>query len=458
MNILKPNDIHSAIIPLYYFSRLLGLASYKFEKPIVRSSSPNRSRNEDSGRQFGTCKCAVLYSTLVLLALLGWLVYYLVMKILHDFVDVKVTYIVTQVMTLCLSAATTMISLGLELTINRKRMEKVMLKLYQVDKILNMDSNSAYKSVRHFVMFELVLSVILLVARHGYELWSRGGQEYSSVVVRFIIHIMSTIMIVQFVTFIYILKQRFGCMNDILADLGGIDDRCLNLEQGKLTSSEHRLGISSLNDTSVLPQTESTPISHTHNPILVPDTEISKLHLGISPSRFKSHCLSQGVSNIHTLSYVHMLLYDIGQLVNLLYGLQVLLAMAYVFMSVVKYFHVVLMTDDGPDHEEKSVFKVTGVVALVCTVSIHVANLLWVTAACNMACSEAHRTAVVINKLLLIQPLAAVATAELQLFSQQLLHSKLQFTAFGFFNLDFTFLYGFVGGTTTYIVILLQFQ
>jgi gustatory receptor len=91
-------------------------------------------------------------------------------------------------------------------------------------------------------------------------------------------------------------------------------------------------------------------------------------------------------------------------------------------------------------------------------VSIHIASVLWVTASCNSACCEAVRTATVVNKLLLIQTLSSDLSAELERFSQQLLHSKLHFTAFGFFSLDFTFLYGFIGGATTYIVILLQFQ
>jgi gustatory receptor len=45
----------------------------------------------------------------------------------------------------------------------------------------------------------------------------------------------------------------------------------------------------------------------------------------------------------------------------------------------------------------------------------------------------------------------------LEQFSLQLLHQKIQFTAFGFFNLDFTLLYTIVAAITTYLVILIQF-
>lgn len=42
-------------------------------------------------------------------------------------------------------------------------------------------------------------------------------------------------------------------------------------------------------------------------------------------------------------------------------------------------------------------------------------------------------------------------------FSLQLLHQKIQFTAFGFFNIDFTLLYTTIASITTYLVILIQF-
>nr|CAD7573886.1 unnamed protein product [Timema californicum] len=47
---------------------------------------------------------------------------------------------------------------------------------------------------------------------------------------------------------------------------------------------------------------------------------------------------------------------------------------------------------------------------------------------------------------------------KLKLFSLQLLHSKIQFTACGFFTLDYTLLHSIVAALTTYLIILIQFQ
>lgn len=465
MNLFKPNDVHSATLPLYYVSRLLGLASYRYHiRTSTHPPGPSRSRNGgdtfDLEREFQTSKCAVLYTGLMLVALLVWLVYSLVWKILYDFSDVKLTYAVTQIMTLCLSAATTVISLALELTCNRRRLKKVMLKLTHVDKILMKDSNYVHKKMSCFVVLELVIFVCLLLARHGYELWSRGGKQYVNIIIRFVIHFMSTLMIVQFVSFIHLLKQRFRCVNRQLSFLGGIKDQERGLGIVKMGFTHHRFGVPVSQNAVVVPHADDIQSSKSQEQgsvatsIFISDTETGNLPSTSSSSKFRSPCRPHDVDTIHTLRCIHTILFDIGGLVNSVYGIQLLLAMAYIFMSVVKYFHVVMISQQ----DQLSSFRVNGIVPLMCVVSIHIANVLWVTASCNSACFEACRTTTLVNKFLLVQPLTSDISAELEHFSQQLLHSKLQFTAFGFFNLDFTFLYGFVGGATTYIVILLQFQ
>jgi hypothetical protein len=338
-----------------------------------------------------------------------------------------------------------------------------MLKLSHVDKVLMHDTNYIHKRMSVFITLELVVFVLLLLARHGYELWSRGGKQYVNIIIRFVIHFMSTIMIIQFVSFIHILKKRFHCVNRQLSLLGGIDDGGNDLDSSRKGFAQHKLGIAASHNTVVVPHAEDVPISNSleqvsaATSVFVSDAEIGRLPSTAS-SILRTQSRLQEVANIHTLRCVHTILYDVCGLVNSVYGFQLLLAMAYIFMSVVKYFHVVMISNASSPEDQLSDFRVDGIVPLMCVVSIHVANVLWITASCSWTCFEAGRTTILVNKFLLIQPLSSDISTELEQFSQQLLHSKLHFTAFGFFRLDFTFLYGFVGGATTYIVILLQFQ
>jgi len=469
MKPFKSNDVYSATLPLHYVSRLLGLASYSYKiHPSTNPAGPIRNRNNTNTcgveKELQTSKCAVVYTGVLLVAILIWLVYFLVWKILYGFSDIKLTYAVTQIMTLVSSAATTVSSLGLELTSNRKRLKKVMLKLNQVDKILMPDTNNVHKKMSGLLLLEIVVFVFLLLARHGYELWSRSGKECIDVIIRLVIHFMSTVVIIQFVSFTHMLRQRFRCVNRQLSLLGNTDNRRTSFGIVKVEFTHQKLGVAAAQNTVVVQHADDIPNSNsleqasTATSIFLSDEKIGHLSSVSSSSKCRSHSHPQDVTNIHTLRGVYTILQDIGGLVNSVYGLQLLLAMAYIFASVVKYFHMVMISNIRAQPDNLSTFRVDGILPLICVVSIHIANVLWVTASCNFACSEAVRTTTVVNKLLLIQALPSDVSAELEGFSQQLLHSKLQFTAFGFFSLDFTFLYGFIGGATTYIVILLQFQ
>lgn len=44
------------------------------------------------------------------------------------------------------------------------------------------------------------------------------------------------------------------------------------------------------------------------------------------------------------------------------------------------------------------------------------------------------------------------------MFSLQMLHQKVEFTACGFFPVDFSVLYMIIGAVTTYLVFLIQFE
>ena len=468
MKPFRSNDVYSATLPLYYVSRLLGLASYSYKIRLsTNPAGPNRNTNNSDTygveREFQTSKCAVVYTGVILVALLSWLVYSLAWNIVYEFPIVKLTYAVTQIVTLCLSEATAMACLGLEVTCNRRRLIEISSKLTHVDRILMRSNNNVHKKVRVVVILELMLFIFLLLVRHGYELWRRGGKQYLNVFIRFLVHFISTIMLVQFATFTYVLKQRFHCVNGQLALFGNNFGRVNGLEN-EVEITKHGFDLTKPFDSAPvsiahdMSSSDSPDQSSTAVSVFISDMKIGRLPSAPSSAEFSSQSRPKNAANVHTLRCVYAILYDIGGLVESSYGFQLLLAMAYIFFSVVKYFHLVMISNASSHQGNMSAAHVDGILPFICVVSIHIASVLWVTASCNFACREAVRTTTAVSKLLLIQALPSAVSAELERFSQHLLHSKLQFTACGFFSLDFAFLYGFVGGATTYIVILLQLQ
>ncbi|EEB13498.1 Gustatory receptor PhGr6 [Pediculus humanus corporis] len=74
-----------------------------------------------------------------------------------------------------------------------------------------------------------------------------------------------------------------------------------------------------------------------------------------------------------------------------------------------------------------------------------------------LSVQEAEKTANYLHELFIDNDDVDVKE-EIEIFSLQLLHRKVEFNACGFFKLDFTLLYSMVGAVTTYIIILMQFQ
>jgi hypothetical protein len=88
---------------------------------------------------------------------------------------------------------------------------------------------------------------------------------------------------------------------------------------------------------------------------------------------------------------------------------------------------------------------------------LHSFKLIGVTVPCQFATSEVKNTVVLVQKLLLAE-FDQNTMEELQLFSQQLLHRKMNFTAFGFLKHDCSLLLTIYGGVITYVVIAMQFS
>jgi hypothetical protein len=84
-------------------------------------------------------------------------------------------------------------------------------------------------------------------------------------------------------------------------------------------------------------------------------------------------------------------------------------------------------------------------------------KMIIITAPCQSATSEVEKTVMLVQKLLLAG-FDQNTMEELQLFSHQLLHCKMNFTAFGFLKLDFSLLLTIIGGAITYVVLAIQFS
>jgi hypothetical protein len=254
---------------------------------------------------------------------------------------------------------------------------------------------------------------------------------------------IATLMIVQYVVFVWILKNRLGKLNAQLSAM-----LMYNFEEESLETFASILDHS----TKVNP-TDPVLFGSKYANLKGPDP------LFLSLNKIRNQHFHHDRHHIRALRQIHGILCDVIQMMNSDYGIQILLIISYAFVSFVMFTflamdskHVDSMADCD---EEQSCGRVIMNFCISCTCIIKV---MGIAVSCHMASSEAAYTSTVVQKLISQRPVRADSLAELQLFSQQLWSIDSSFTAFGFFALNLNLLCSVAGTATTYIVVLLQLK
>lgn len=166
---------------------------------------------------------------------------------------------------------------------------------------------------------------------------------------------------------------------------------------------------------------------------------------------------------------VYNKLYLSSLTINYAFGLSTLINLSNDFLAITlnSYFVFLSLT---PSFTARHVLKVFQSIFWFLP---HCVNILAITAASHFTIQTVG--SIVSASVLSIIPFQTIKTALivhkipnnlkseeqnlfLENFSLQLLHQKVQFTAFGFFAIDFTLLYSIIAAITTYLVILIQFH
>ncbi|XP_024880056.1 putative gustatory receptor 28a isoform X1 [Temnothorax curvispinosus] len=161
-------------------------------------------------------------------------------------------------------------------------------------------------------------------------------------------------------------------------------------------------------------------------------------------------------STVHQLLQLrdmHCHLCEISEDVSDFYSLPVLFGFTFLFLTLIYngyyLFSPLLMTDNILEYETLSNTFIW-LIFLIYPISL-------LTNRTTKILNEIGKTGNVIHGLLRCA-IGKETKSELEEFSLQLLHRKIQFTANGYFTLDNSFLHSLIGTVATYLVILVQFQ
>jgi hypothetical protein len=190
------------------------------------------------------------------------------------------------------------------------------------------------------------------------------------------------------------------------------------------------------------------------NDISITNTNYSRIMPSGTP--LNQHSVS---SKILILRKNYNRIYDLLGIVNSIYGFPVLVELTQNFLILVgvSYFFLLLLLSQEL-YEHNPFLGFASVTNFSLWLLLSFLRLLNITFTCENLKTENKRLSDSMQKLLLQQDMAADSVHQLQLFSFQLLSSKMEFSAAGLFSVDLPYLYSSIAAIVTYFVVLLQIK
>lgn len=432
-------DFRASVSPLYYVSKVMGLAPYFYNNKV------SVNKEQKNSHLFPP---SVVWSLFVFLIHLTSFLSLMTWNILYDYKGYRLNVTVPDALTISSMFATCFASLLNGAVFSRRRMETLITNFTIIDQtLLQENRDRIYRKTRQILLIELSVFLTLLIGFYCYHLYVWGyGVSYIYLFSKDLTNFSNTITIIQYINIMQILRHRFRILNQHLAS------SCENKPPEPSSSLiKHQDITNRLNHRSIQIGNAANNLTET-----LQNYYLSELSRPTNSQR------REEVSLIHTLRKTYSDLYDATELINKMYGYQILFEVAYNFVSFVSYLYYALDTLDAKktldraQRGEESV--ILEVVSSMCWVTLNLVRMISITASCFKASEEARGTSTVVHKLLLRQTLKRDTSAELQLFSMQLLSNKVEFTAGGFFSVNLSLVHSMVGVATTYIIILLQLK
>jgi hypothetical protein len=265
--------------------------------------------------------------------------------------------------------------------------------------------------------------------------------------IKYVINVLDVVMSLQFVNFIFLIGHRFRMLNSELNST--ITTRFVH----KNDPTSYTDGIYNLS--LIEADFDDSVGSEKMVSKMVAAGSVTNTHI-FTNHWLKRRLRNQGVGNIRTLRRIYMLLHNVISTINRSFGVQIMLTIISSATATTLHIHtiIVFLTKDLVS-PVKDCMGTALKLNLAWTIPA-VLRLVVITASCEISKKEAARTAVLLQKLMLHRNVDPDILTELRLFSEQLHHVNTNFTASGFFALDFGFLYSALGSIATFLVFLTQ--
>ncbi|XP_046589705.1 gustatory receptor for sugar taste 43a-like isoform X1 [Neodiprion lecontei] len=457
-NIVK-SDLYQALFPAYHFSKVCGLLPVSFTKL-------------NSGRYCGRLNyLEVTYSVGLLLLLICAEFWGLWRELHHGWenstrMKSKTAVVVTCSDIMAIAGLAAISILGMPL--RWSKIQNIMDRLVEVDEKLTIVSP---KKTRRFCIIIMSVTLIYFNALSiiDYYVWDVQAKKVNKIkdkgainyVPLYFLYVPVLMMEIQIALAAYNLGQRFARLNKCLGNMLKTE-RFANFFSNDLIpeSLRHvtRYDLESLLQRFLLQRSKKSVTIGDFNEhgqfraVIRGDLRGEPLFRirKISDIELIRSGSNNSAEMIYDLVTVHSSLSDTVLVINSVFGLPALVAVLTCLLHLIITPYFLILEANG-DHNEMFL-----VVQLMWCIG-HVGRLLIVVQPCYAASVQAKGTAVLVSQLLSVNWEPDVRK-QLEIFSLQLLHRPLEFSACGLCSLDRSLVTSIAGAVTTYLVILIQFQ
>ncbi|KDR17365.1 hypothetical protein L798_08332 [Zootermopsis nevadensis] len=440
-----PEDIYGAIRPLYYLSKIFGLAPFSF----VAEVHPDGLRSN----RLKTTYIDVFYSVLIIVISLTASATVLSWRIQNSYAtDKHMTIILTDANVFCLNSSLALVSVLLGVAFNTRRMTKLVNEISRIDKILLTRPRDVYKKTYIFGVLQVAYLFCTYVLFYYYHSWVWVGELSSknfkhlpiSYFIRSVIYVMET----QYINLIILFRHRFREINTYLKQIYDNDKGDL-VHKIELIYFHNSCALNEVSGPSILSQSAYVPITTRRS------NHSRSFETKISIGRY-----STSQHQLLLMTGIHYALCDMADCVNSMYGLQILVdfTVSFITLTTCIYFcirFIIQIHLQSEISESEGITRAIGISVVWLTLVI--IRLVAITASCSATTAEANYTAQVLQRILLEPGLHPHAMRNAQLFLQQVTNRPLHFTAWGFFIINYNLLGSIIATVATYLVILLQF-
>ena len=422
----------SSIRPLYYVSRVLGLAPFSFTSNFaVKEIGP----------------FWLLYTVVILIAVLICSTISLVQRVKEA--GLLVAVVVNEILMMFLGGLTAFSSILISITRNGVKSRSIVSKVIKIDKELLNDSSTTYTKTIIFTLIQVIFIYCYITVLFTYDtlVWTAAAEKVSVFycIISYPHRLVNLETVVEFCDLVLLLISRLKALNSRLSVILTISNETYVNPFVFTTASCHSIPTSFVRENGI-------SVSEINHDKTVPFIESPQSVNRHQPLRFK---ISQQ-RNIRSARELYDDLCDISVLINSMYGFQILLEVGVATVELTLTSYLMLATVLRVFAMEAVTFG-RFLCLMMAWLLLYAVKLISITAPCQSATSEAENTVMLVQKLLLAG-FDQNSMAELQLFSHQLLQRKINFTAFGFLRLDYSLLLTIIGGAVTYVVIAMQFN